>query len=276
MIHPLACTDVDELAAAHALGSLPPAEAASVERHLTTCREPHAEVREAVASVERLSREVPSPVPPPALRSRIMASAAAVPQESAVHERLGQPRTAVGPARSEPTAVARDGVPARWGSVPRVGPLPRWGWPSLGRLVVGASLAAAVVLGFAVVQLQGALNGRDDQLNRIADVLANGSQAVRIETAAARGYLVRGSSRSATLVMTGIAPPPAGKVYEMWLLDARGRATAAGLVPVSSGIVVAPLDVPLTPVATQFALTVEHARVSQPTGNPILVADISG
>ncbi|MGI8870971.1 MAG: anti-sigma factor domain-containing protein [Candidatus Limnocylindria bacterium] len=270
MTQPLVCTDVDELAAAHALGSLPPAEAAAVERHLATCREPHAEVREAAAFVERLTREVPTPVPPPALRSRIIASAAAVPQESAVDERLGQPRTAVGPARSEPTAVARDRVPARWGSVPR------WRWPSLGRLMVGASLAAAVVLAFAVVQLQGALNGRDDQLNRIAGVLANGSQAVRIETGAARGYLVRGSSGSATLVMTGIAPPPAGKVYEMWLLDARGRATPAGLVPVSSGIVVAPLDAPLTPGVARFVLTVERARVSQPTGKPILVADISG
>src|SRR5262245_12930523 len=67
-----ATNHVDELVAVYALGALPGADRIFVERHLQTCAECRALLRETVAAVAVLPMMVAPLEPPPALKSRLL------------------------------------------------------------------------------------------------------------------------------------------------------------------------------------------------------------
>src|SRR4051794_26541701 len=75
----ITCDEARDLAAGFVLDGLEPAEDASVRAHLATCREPHPEFAALGSVVPALLELGPSELvePPPALRDRIMAAAAA-------------------------------------------------------------------------------------------------------------------------------------------------------------------------------------------------------
>ncbi len=85
------------------------------------------------------------------------------------------------------------------------------------------------------------------------------------------------ADRIAVVEFNGMPPPPAGKVYELWLITADGRADAAGVfVPDSTGHTVVVVDRSLEGYAV-MAVTVETgpSGVSSPTQQPAMTGNIA-
>ncbi len=237
----LACDAVDALAGAWALGALPADEERAVAHHLATCDRPHAELRGAVGAADVLALSLPEEDPPPALRARIMHS-----------------------------------IDTFAGADPGVQPMPlllkRRGWlmPSL------AGLAAAALLAMAVwnVQLRSEADGQQAMLARLADAVAAGSAAYRASGTIGSGYLIDGKN---PVLVASLPAAPAGRLYEMWLLDASGAPVAVGTFEPGThgGLTIVNLERQLSGFAT-FAITVESRRVDAPSGKPVLAASLAG
>lgn len=85
------------------------------------------------------------------------------------------------------------------------------------------------------------------------------------------------ADRIAVVEFNGMPPPPAGKVYELWLITADGRADSAGVfVPDSSGHTVVVVDRSLEGYSV-MAVTVETgpSGVSSPTQQPAMTGNIA-
>jgi Anti-sigma-K factor rskA len=86
------------------------------------------------------------------------------------------------------------------------------------------------------------------------------------------------NARLGTVVYSGqIAPPPADRSYQLWLVPASGAAVSAGVVAPNqpNGVLVAHLQPGLA--AKAFAVTVEPQTGSpQPTGAKVLVGTLNG
>jgi anti-sigma-K factor RskA len=85
------------------------------------------------------------------------------------------------------------------------------------------------------------------------------------------------ADRIAVVEFNGMPPPPAGKVYELWLITSDGRADAAGVfVPDSSGHTVVVVDRSLEGYSV-MAVTVETgpSGVSSPTQQPAMTGNIA-
>ncbi len=85
------------------------------------------------------------------------------------------------------------------------------------------------------------------------------------------------ADRIAVVEFNGMPPPPAGKVYELWLITADGRADSAGVfVPDSSGHTVVVVDRALEGYSV-IAVTVETgpSGVSSPTQQPAMTGNIA-
>ena len=84
------------------------------------------------------------------------------------------------------------------------------------------------------------------------------------------------TDKIAVVEFNGMPAPPAGKVYELWLITADGRADAAGVfVPDSSGHTVVVVDHTLAGYSV-MAVTVENgpAGVTSPTQQPAMTGNI--
>jgi anti-sigma-K factor RskA len=85
------------------------------------------------------------------------------------------------------------------------------------------------------------------------------------------------ADRIAVVEFNGMPPPPAGKVYELWLITPDGRADSAGVfVPDSSGHTVVVVDRSLEGYSV-MAVTVETgpSGVSSPTQQPAMTGNIA-
>lgn len=227
---------VDELIAGHALHALSEEDERELEEHLrrsSQARERLTAFEEAAAA---LAYDVDAPAPPPALRDRI----------------LEQARAAERPATV---------VPLRR----------RWVAPALG---AAAALAAGVAIGLGIwgsgvsssLSKERAAAARQDEA--LALFAEPGSS--RFDVSGATGTLVVAPGGEAALVLTGLDPAPAGKTYEVWVIEDETPA-AAGLF-VGGGRSVVPLTRPV-PAGATVAVTVEDAGgVDAPTGQPVVVA----
>ena len=237
----LACDAVDALAGAWALGALPADEERAVAHHLATCVRPHEELRGGVGPADALALSLPEEDASPALRARIMHSIDA----SAEADPGVQPT---------PLRHARRA----------------WLMPSL------AGLAAAALLALAVwnVQLRSEVYGQQRMLGRLADAVAAGSAAYRASGPLGSGYLIEGKN---PVLVASMPAAPAGRIYEMWLLDASGTPVAAGTFDADThgALTIVELERPLSGFAT-FAITVESRRVDAPSGKPVLAASLAG
>jgi anti-sigma-K factor RskA len=246
----LSCNRADELAPAAVLGADPELTGA-VARHLATCPEDHAETRELLAAVDALPSAVLPVEPRPQLRERLMATIAETPQGVGAVAPPSQAAAAPG--------TARDG----WLD---------WLRPGLARGIAVAAVAAVLVLAVLAVQLGSQLSARDATLQAVAQALSRGNQVHTVEGSAGTAYLVQDDAGHATLLGAGLQAPPAGRLYEMWLIDAGGAAVPAGtFVPQEADISVAKVSRPVGDAET-FAVTIEQHAVDQPTSDPVLVA----
>jgi len=234
----LSCEAAEELAGALAFDALDDAELQLVAEHLTTCAEPHAELRAAMGAGSLLEAALEPVTPSPALRSRIMTSIAA------------------------DTEARRDQPERSW--------LQR---PWLARLAAGLAAAALVVLIGWNLLLQGRLADRQAQLERVAAALSSDGAVQRVTGSAGGGLIVSG--RDGPLFVASLPPAGAGRIYEMWLIDAAGAALPAGTFDATEGdrLVVVELERPLAGFTT-FAVTIEATRVDSPTTQPVLVAPL--
>jgi len=233
---------VDELAAAFALGALDADEARAVAEHLASCQEPHEEARAALGASMALAMSLEPAQPSAGLRDRLMQTV----------ERTPQPWLAAAPAPlQERPARAR-------------------GWRDrlLPRLMVPLAAVAAVAviaLGVLNLNLQSQLADRDRALRAVADAIASGQAAFRVEGQDGRGYVVDTAGSGSTLVVADLTSLPADKLYELWLLDAAGTPVAVGTFrPSATEPAVVHVEKDLTGYTT-FAVTVESQRVDSPT-----------
>lgn len=245
----LACSRVDELAGAIALGALDPEELEAAIAHLASCDQPHAELRELLGADRALAFTLEPRDPGPELRARVMATAGAGSR--------GRQRA--------PGRAALAGAGRRW-----------FDWSSVGIWRGLAAAAAVVVLlvGIWNLSLQSQIATRDAALSAVAYAISGGAPAFPVSGSAGTGYVIDTEGPGATFLVAGLQQLPVGDQYEMWLLDAAGTPLAVGTIESSGGdLTVATVEQDLTGYAL-FAVTVEAGPVDAPTGAPVMAGEV--
>ncbi|WP_327719292.1 anti-sigma factor [Streptomyces sp. NBC_00490] len=203
----MTATDLHRLTGAYALHALPDGEREAFERHLAGCEACAQEAAELAATAARLGLAA-SVTPSAALREQVLRRITTVRQEG-------------------PDGAA----PSRWGRTrPRARLLSRW--------TLAACLAATALGGTTVWQHQraeealGRAHRAEQGTDEIAAVLTAPDARTRVADLAggATGTVVvsRDLDRAVFLV-SGMASPPGGKVYQLWFDDA-GAMRSAGLM----------------------------------------------
>ena len=203
--------ELEASVAAWVLGAMEADEAAALRVHIEacpSCQEAATRLRRAVGSLPLAAEEVAPPAP---LRERVL-SAVAVSRGSVAP-----------PARAEEREPRRPS---------RVMPLPK----ATRRPISIYAAAAAVLLALLVGIVTGDLLGRGSvrpPTSTVARFAVVGHQ----ELAGARATVIDLKSDGVALLdFTGLPSLQAGKVYEVWLVTAGGRADpAAVFVPDSNG-----------------------------------------
>jgi Anti-sigma-K factor rskA len=238
--------DFEELAGLAALRALEGDELSEFEQHAQTCQRCQAIERADREAVALLGLAAPEMDASPGFKERLMqraaAEVAARPLESARPAEAAPPVEPAAPVEPEP----REPIPLR----PRVVPFRRPAWV--------ASLAAVVVIALAGA---GTYSYMNQVVTSVALAGSGPGQAV---------VQVRRSG-AASLQMRGLPAPPAGYVYEAWII-------APGAAPVPAGTTASgQAELPLSGqvVGTTVAITQEVAPgVNAPTSTPILAAPV--
>lgn len=242
--------DIDELAAPLALGAVDADEVRAAREHLADCSEPHTELRSFLGVEGVLAAGLDPIEPSAALRDRLMGSIATTPQASL-------------PPEPAPGAGAKT----------------RRGWldwlsPQLARPLALAGVAAAIVLAVVSVSLSGQLTERDQALRQVADALADGQVAHRVEGENGRGYVVDTPGLGSSFVVADVSSLDATQLYELWLIGADGTPVDVGTFrPSANPVAVIPVEDDLAGFTT-FAVTVESQRVEAPTGPIVMAGEI--
>jgi len=227
------------LTGAYAADALTGVERLAFERHLDACPPCAAEARQLRTAAARLGAAVATP-PPAALWGRVRAEVATT-----------------------------DQVP------PVAGPVGRR-FPSL-----LAAAAALLVVAFSVTALGLGLVGGPRRSERVADPVAAVLAAPDARRVAARAggvgqaeVVVSRQRGRAAFVASGLAPAPAARTYQLWVVDRSGP-RPAGLVEVPKGGRVTRLLEGRVAGSEQVALTVERrGGAARPTSEPVVVIDL--
>ncbi|MFB7833581.1 anti-sigma factor domain-containing protein [Streptomyces sp. NPDC056056] len=240
--------DPHTLTGAYALDALDPEEHEAVRRHLAECPSCAQEVLEFSETVVRLGLAV-AVTPTAALRTGVMERIATVRQEPPATRAVRAPR-------------GRRGL-RRWS---------HW--------ALAACLAGAVGLGGVAAWQHGLAEDARQETTRarqandaVAEVLAAPDARVstsRLEGGAVGTVVVSASLDRAVFAASGMAPPPAGKVYQLWY-DDEGTMRSAGLMDPGATAEATLLDGPVNR-ASGVGVTVEPAGGSpSPTSAPVAV-----
>ncbi len=237
---------VDDLLSGFALGTVSEDDARTVRNHVATCNICARALDELTESVAVLPLSVDEVVPPASLRQRVLQGALEVREEAPAH------------GHRDPWVI-----PLRrpWFHAPQA-----LGWAAAAVLVIG--------VGAWNVTLQGQVSRANAQLAQVnhqvihANMLgAHGSIAGTIS------YL--SADRIALVSLRDLSAPPTGKTYELWVIDASGKADPAGVfLPESDGskFLVVPRALGVT---DRIAATVEPVGGSrQPTSSPFIIGNI--
>ena len=232
------------LTGSYALDALPEPERAEFERHLQHCPSCEEEVRGLRETAARLAM-VQALQPPPAMAQRVLAAAYRTRQLPPL------PGDRLSAAREHRRAqVARRFAPRR-----------------IAAFAAAATVAAAVALGITQVSTQHRLESTQASNTAITRVVT--APDARIEstrTSAGGSVTVVASAALREAVVTGTGTPPAGRVYQVWVMSPSG-ARSAGLMAGPS-TVLASAVVP----GDRIGITVEPAGgTSKPTTTPVAV-----
>lgn len=184
--------EIHALSGAYAVDALDDIERAQFERHLAECAECRAEVA-SLRSTAALLAETTATTPPDRLRERVLAD--------------------IGTVRPLPPAVGTSAPPRRRRRT--------------AALVAAAAVIAAVGAGVVATE-PWADETRQTQVSPVERVLqAEDAEQYTQTVDGSRATIVRSASlNKAVLITRDMAPPPQGKVYELWL-DHKG----VGMVP---------------------------------------------
>jgi anti-sigma-K factor RskA len=230
--------DVHALSGAYAIDALDDLERAQFERHLAECPECQAEVA-SLREASALLAETASGPAPDALREKVLAGISTVrPLPPVV-----PPAVTPGRRRFRPVALV-------------------------------AAAAAVVALGAGAVVWQ----PWDDTTTQQSPTLSAVDQVLQADDAeeytqefpdGSKATLTRSKSiNKAVIVTSDMAPPPEGKVYELWLDHEGIGMVPAGLMPAKADAVVLLEGDPATAIGA--GITVEPAGGSEePTGETV-------
>ncbi len=263
--------DVHTLSGAYALDALAPEEAAEFRRHLAVCQACQEEVREFKQVAGQLGRVEATP-PPPALKARILAAAARVPQQPPV---VGSAAAHAATAATPEPAPAPAPATAAANVVPLTRRTRGAGTSSRSWLPRLAAAAAAVVLvggGAAILSQRDAGVGRPDLTAAAAQVFkAPDAEVTRVPTRNG-GELRVAVSREAGKMAVDVRDLPAldaTHAYQVWSVHNGVMTSAAVLTSVDPG---GAMDLPGKD--TLVAITVEpEGGSAAPTTAPIVSVD---
>ena len=214
--------EVHTLAGPYAMDAISAPDRASFERHLARCEECAREIASLREATARLATAA-AVAPPPALKARVMAAAAATRQR---------------PPGLEPEAAVRTWR-SRLGSQGRLGILGRLG--SRGRLAMAAGAVAAVAAVTAAVVFGVSNGGMRDQLSRaqassqqVAAVLTARDATMMTGTVRGGGtvtIVMSHSMRELVFTAAALHALPASRGYELWLIGPAGDRAVIMLPP---------------------------------------------
>ena len=230
----LRCDEVVDLAASFVLGALPDDEMAAVREHLSTCTEPHPEIAELGGVLPVLHAGLRSMDPPPALKDRIMAAAAAdldARRREAAAEALAPAATATGatetvttpadvpPAADEPSRPAEP-IPS-----PRPTSIDSKRQPRLSWVLGIAAVLVIALFGAWNLSLQGQLDNARAYERQVASVLdaarQPGALTAIMTTPSGQGpngLAAITADGEMQIAMRDLAPTTGGEVYEAWMI----------------------------------------------------------
>ena len=212
---------IHDQVAAYAMDALDESERREFEEHRARCEQCSNELEGLQDAAAALAYVHEGPAPPPALRERLLEQ---------VHEETTR-------AHEAPAAPRRHRLFA----------------PVLAALAVGA-VAAAVVLGLWASSLSNSV----DTKNAALSVLAN--PASRRISLGVHNNVVIAPNGQAVLV-SGLSRAPAGKTYELWVIDGKTAHPAGTFTKGTHGAPV--MFSRRVPRGTQIGLSIEHAGGSQ-------------
>jgi hypothetical protein len=244
--------ELESSVAAWVLGAMEGEEVEMMYTHVegcAICRETSARLGRTVAA---LPLDVEEVEPPARLRERILAAAAA--------------------SRDVEAAPARPAAPVK---ARRRMPKPRVISTAPRGLMPAYAAAAAVLFALLIGVVAGDLIGRGSPA---PPSVARSVLAGHDGLAGAKGTVINLRTDGVALVdFSGLPQPASGKVYEVWLITASGRADAAGVfVPDSNGSKVVLIGQPLAGY-TEMAVTSESgpAGTLAPTQQPELYGNLA-
>jgi anti-sigma-K factor RskA len=229
--------EAHELIAGYALDALDEADRARAKELLETSEEAREELRAFTEVAAALATAATGPAPRPELRDRI-----------------------VDAARAEGQNVVPLDVKRRSRAVPV--------------LAVGAALAACAAIAAGIWGLSVSSDLDDARLalereRAAASILADPVTQTTLTGNA--GHLVVGDNGQAVLVLSDAAPVPAGKSYQMWVID-DGQPVSAGLFTAGEGIVAVPVDGQVEQ-GSVVAVTIEDDEgATAPSGEPVIAS----
>lgn len=248
---------VDELIDLYALGALEPGEQAAVDEHLDECVRCRIKLEEAKRLVLLMAWTPDQHDPPPGLQQKVL-------------RRVEQLQRLEGPG---PQKWWQNIDLRRWFAMPR---------PALGLAL--ASLVIALGLGGRTVQLQQQLSQLQAQVAEqqpVAELLSEpGTRLVALtaqdDPNEVQGYLLlKPDARTAFVSTAALAPLPADKTYQLWLISDQPESVGIfGTDQQGVGRVAVEADRPLGEYEL-IGITVEPAGGSdQPTTTPIVLTNL--
>lgn len=244
-------SDIHALSGAYAVDALDDAERADFEQHLAGCEACREEVADLQAAAAEIAATVEQP-PPPALRASVLAAI------SDVRPLPPLPRETAETVASEP-------VEAPVAQVRELRPARRWS-----RLGLAAAAAVIAVGGTTVVVHP--WDRTDESSYSAIDQVIHAGDVQRFAGKVRGGGTVTVyrsvALNQAVVVTAGMAPAPAGHVYQLWLQNEAGAMVGAGLF--TGGDEFRQVAEGDAGPATGLGVTLEPAGGSEaPTTNPI-------
>ena len=266
----------------YALGALEGDEKLAIESHVASCAACTEKLAEARGRIALLALAAPQVAPSAAVKQRLMQQVRTHAETNAERSdaaRESQPAPARTPRESERSA----GFFGRW-------------WAAV-LLPAGAVLAVATILLWTenrqldreLAALRAALRENTQQqqqqlqdARQVADMLES-RDTVTVSLAQQPGMPIGAAhvmynSKMGMLMYDGeLAPAPAAKSYQLWLVPADGKPISAGVFnPVSGRTDHMMMKLPPGIAAREFAVSLEPAGgMPQPTGPMVLIGPVS-
>ena len=275
----LTCDEVRDLAPLFAADALEADEMAAVREHLAACSEAHEEVLAFGEAAAALLETVEPVAPPPALKARLMAAAAAD-LESGAHP--------AAPTAIERVTVSSAPVAAPTAPVASDSPVPqpvdlaserarrrsRAGW-----LVAVAAVIGVIALGGWNIALRQDLTAAQaygqgvDQALDLATQPGSVTAILASEDGSSSGLAVIGADGTTRIAVRGLAPTSGSQVYTAWAIEGDAAPVALGDFTVGAdGLATATVTSPTSNPGAVVALTLEPVPGATAPAGPVVAA----